>query len=189
MTTTKSQLSTDSEQLLSEINHLKSIIETLKNVNKELSDRVNELKCFNEEIVSTIEDYWDIFEDKGINYIMERFIKRVHDMFVSNGKLEMDPEMKTITEDITYFAEAFRDLRHLKSLDGLSNWNVSNAIDMSEMFRECEHLEDISGLSNWDVSNVNDFQGMFCGCSLIVSFWKIMKDFLIGMSLKELTSV
>ena len=35
----------------------------------------------------------------------------------------------------------------------ISNWDVSNVVDMSRMFRDSEFNGDIS---NWDVSNVRD---------------------------------
>ena len=41
----------------------------------------------------------------------------------------------------------------------LSNWNVSNVINMESMFRGASNFN--QSLNNWDVSNVTDMSGMF----------------------------
>jgi surface protein len=41
----------------------------------------------------------------------------------------------------------------------ISNWNVSNVINMKEMFYESIFNKDIS---KWDVSKVTDMSLMFC---------------------------
>ena len=46
----------------------------------------------------------------------------------------------------------------------LSNWNVSNVIDMSNMFNGCNLLTYID-ISGWDVSKVKSTEGMFTGCN------------------------
>lgn len=54
-----------------------------------------------------------------------------------------------------------------KHLD-LSNWNVSDVVDMSYMFNLCEDLELIS-LEEWNVSNVISMSQMFADCSTLKS--------------------
>ena len=45
----------------------------------------------------------------------------------------------------------------------ISNWDVSNVVDMGFMFYDAEFNGDIS---NWDVSNVTNMAGMFDDCPI-----------------------
>ena len=49
------------------------------------------------------------------------------------------------------------------------------------MFCGCSSLSDINGLKNWEVSNANNFDRMFDGCSPLLNLkplqnWKISKN-------------
>lgn len=57
---------------------------------------------------------------------------------------------------------------HYIPLD-LSNWDTSNAIDMSGMFYGCENLESIEGLNSWQTNNVTDISYMFYDCYKLTS--------------------
>ena len=51
----------------------------------------------------------------------------------------------------------------------ISDWDVSNAIDMSYMFFKCNELESVGDISYWDVSNINSMRGMFFMCKELKS--------------------
>ena len=82
----------------------------------------------------------------------------------------------------------FENATSLSKIDGIGEWNVSNATDMTNMFANCSaltslnlswggntknvqnfskmfsgdsSLTEINGLSDWDVSNATDFRWMF----------------------------
>ena len=46
----------------------------------------------------------------------------------------------------------------------ISNWDVSNVTNMSHMFSECKAFN--KDISNWDVSNVINMYGMFNNCPI-----------------------
>lgn len=87
--------------------------------------------------------------------------------------------------DIKDFSELFKNVNDnmpyssrykITSID-ISEWEMSQAIDLSYMFKECEYIEEIK-LSDWNVSNVRKFIGMFSLCdklkSLDLSKWKTL---------------
>ena len=50
----------------------------------------------------------------------------------------------------------------LTTFDGdISNWNVSNVINMQSMFDHCKYSGNNGDISDWDVSNVTDMSYMF----------------------------
>ena len=57
----------------------------------------------------------------------------------------------------------------------ISDWDVSNATDMSYMFYMCNELESVGDISNWDVSNVTDMSGMFFNCQVLKSVGDLSK--------------
>ena len=48
----------------------------------------------------------------------------------------------------------------------LSNWDVSNVIDMKFTFNYCLNFKG-KGLEQWNVSNVEDFREIFYKCSKV----------------------
>ena len=52
----------------------------------------------------------------------------------------------------------------LKSLGGISGWDVSNVTNMSFMFECCESFN--QDLSSWNISNVTDSDFMFYDCPI-----------------------
>ena len=46
----------------------------------------------------------------------------------------------------------------------ISDWDVSNATNMSYMFYMCKELKSVGNISGWDVSNVTDMKFMFDSC-------------------------
>ena len=57
----------------------------------------------------------------------------------------------------------FANFINCKSIDGLENIDLSNAISMSEMFYNCRSLKTID-LSTFDTSKIEDMQGLFSNC-------------------------
>ena len=60
----------------------------------------------------------------------------------------------------------------------ISDWDVSNATNMSYMFYMCKELKSVGNISGWDVSNVTDMSSMFYGCTYFnqnLSNWDVSK--------------
>ena len=60
----------------------------------------------------------------------------------------------------------------------ISDWDVSNATNMSYMFYMCKELKSVGNISGWDVSNVTDMSSMFYGCTYFnqdISNWDVSK--------------
>ena len=58
----------------------------------------------------------------------------------------------------------------------ISDWDVSNATNMSYMFYMCKELKSVGNISNWNVSNVTDMSGMFYSCTYFnqdISSWNV----------------
>ena len=58
----------------------------------------------------------------------------------------------------------------------ISDWDVSNATNMSYMFYMCKELKSVGNISGWDVSNVTDMSSMFYGCTYFnqdISDWNV----------------
>ena len=65
----------------------------------------------------------------------------------------------------------------------ISDWDVSNATNMSYMFYMCKELKSVGNISGWDVSNVTDMSSMFYSCTYFnqnISSWDVSN--VIGMS-------
>ena len=65
--------------------------------------------------------------------------------------------------DVSNVINMYGMLYKCKTLNcDLSNWDVSNVKDMSNMFVECYNFN--TDLSNWNVSNVTNMESMFFDC-------------------------
>ena len=62
------------------------------------------------------------------------------------------------TSRITDMSNLFVDIKLRQNID-ISQWDVSNVINMTYMFNECKNFS--SDLSKWDVSKVEYAAGMF----------------------------
>ena len=60
--------------------------------------------------------------------------------------------------------------RNRKSRYILSDWDVSNVVNMESMFEDCSGLLDSSDLSGWNVSNVTHMEDMFKGCKSLEEY-------------------
>ena len=66
------------------------------------------------------------------------------------------------TSAITDMSSLFYDSKFEKTNIDVSEWDVSNVINMSGLFYRCTNFN--CNLSNWNVSNVTDMTYMFEGC-------------------------
>ena len=62
----------------------------------------------------------------------------------------------------------FRDLKKLKTIQGLENLDTSQVTNMDSMFKLCMNLTNLD-LSNWDTSQVTDMSLMFEYCEKLTS--------------------
>ena len=60
----------------------------------------------------------------------------------------------------------FDGCKSLTSLPDISNWSISNNMNMSYIYNKYNSLIDISG---WNTSNINDISFKFDGCTSIIS--------------------
>ena len=67
----------------------------------------------------------------------------------------------------------FYECIRLKSVGNLASWNVSQVRDMRELFCNCYSLESVGDLSLWDVSSVTNMTGMFENCYWLKSIGDI----------------
>ena len=67
------------------------------------------------------------------------------------------------TSEITDMSDLFYDSKFEETNIDVSEWNVSNAVDMSFMFDDCLNLN--CDLSKWNVKNVKYTNRMFANCN------------------------
>jgi surface protein len=75
-------------------------------------------------------------------------------------------------QDFSYVFDADRNRLLITFNEDLSNWDMSNATNLSHMFQCCRRFN--SDVSRWNVSNVTDFSEMFVQCNVFnsdVSRW------------------
>ena len=65
-----------------------------------------------------------------------------------------------------YYDTGIFDKTKFEYID-ISDWNVSNIVNMSDMFFNCEQLKSVGDLSNWNVSSVKYMFGMFSNSGII----------------------
>ena len=66
------------------------------------------------------------------------------------------------TDNITDMSDLFKNEIFDKLVFDVSNWDVSNVINMEGMFFGCDNFD--NNLSKWNVSNVTNMEKMFFGC-------------------------
>ena len=123
-------------------------------------------------------------------------LKRMDRAFANNWILEYIDLTGTDTSQVTTFSEAFKQNYLLTQIDGLedfdtsnaenmymmfygcrvlgflnlSNWNTSNVIDMGQMFDYLYELKSLD-ISSFDTSNVTNMYGMFSDCKKIETIY------------------
>lgn len=71
----------------------------------------------------------------------------------------------------------FRDMVHLKQIDGLEKIRTHHVTDMNHLFAGCGRLAEVN-IDGWDVSGVTDFTGIFEGCAALTKLpsWNILEN-------------
>ena len=90
----------------------------------------------------------------------------------TNDDLNQNSEWNT---KISAINGIFSNCSSLLAIPDISNWDTSNAIDMSKMFYNCRGLLLLSDISKWDTRNVIDMSKMFYNCILLSSVPEISK--------------
>ena len=142
------------------------ILETLI-INKDYRDAGLSPKSF-DELRKIIEDRYDKLgpgtKDNPIDF---------NDVDVSNIDYFNDKYKGGIFEETKF-----------KYID-ISDWDVSNATNMTFMFYGCDKLKSVGDISKWDVSKVINMSYMFAFCKKFnqdISNWDVSKvKFKIGM--------
>ena len=57
----------------------------------------------------------------------------------------------------------FRDMVHLRQIDGMEKIRTHHVTDMNHLFAGCQNISEIRA-DSWDVSNVQDMTAIFEGC-------------------------
>ena len=88
-------------------------------------------------------------------------IQNFSEMFKSSSIPSLEYISNWDMSNATNLSLMFFDCRMIKSLEPLKYWNVSNVKNFSWMFTFCINVENPKGLENWDVSKGINFSGMF----------------------------
>lgn len=128
------------------------------------------------------------FFPKNKNELIQIIINKFNEQLVEQKDKE-DNSVITLNDidvsDIKDFSELFYKVYNniaysykkiIKVID-ISEWEMSQATDLSYMFKKCEYVEEIK-LSDWNVTNVRKFIGVFSLCeklkTLDLSNWKTL---------------
>ena len=78
----------------------------------------------------------------------------------------------------------FSNCTKLKSIDGISKWEVKNVISMNNMFENCSSLNSLSdnpdNKPNWNINKNLDKSFIFKGCDLLKKNEEINTPFQIS---------
>lgn len=104
-------------------------------------------------------------------------------LIAENGGTEKNPvDLNDIDvskiENFNSFFHYINQYDHKIVAIDISDWNMSNAEDLSAMFLDCKFLKTVGDLSNWDMSNIKDIHSMFSGCHKLkkignIGKWKV----------------
>lgn len=157
------------DSLKNENDSLKKIIESSKTENESLknsnhksksdADRYtsilgdNSLTSRLQGVVSEIEQLKLISDDpEKNNEKLSKIILMLFNINIlehHNGFILKDYLRMIRTDNVTSLYHIFAGRNHLKTLEGLSEWNVSNVTDFHEIFPGCWSLKNIEALSHW----------------------------------------
>ena len=156
----------------------------MRPINRYLSTKIktSDIKATDDTIKKIVKDELDrLGHNADLNHIDVSEVTFMFSLF-SCAPLYLGPKYKDLNPDISQWnVSNVIDMRWMfyecKNFNqDLSQWDVSNVKDMYTMFYECNNFnQDISG---WNVSNVENMDLMFCGCRNFnqdLSQWKVNK--------------
>lgn len=122
-------------------------------------------------------------KDELIQIISNKFEEQVDQKNIEdNSVLNLnDIDVSEIKDFSELFNKIYNNTTYTARLNSttvdISEWEMSQATDLSYMFKNCEYIEEIK-LSDWNVTNVRKFIGMFSLCdklkTLDLSKWKTL---------------
>lgn len=92
-----------------------------------------------------------------------------------NSSLESIDVSNFDTSEATDLSGMFNGATQVKTITGLDKLDVSKVTRLDNFFMQCGQLTNAGDLSNWDVSNVNYFNSMFMGTSNLKSVGDLEK--------------
>ena len=117
------------------------------------------------------------YYDRGIGSLNEAFDNQLTQIVIDPGVIANKNS-----------SGLFRDLKKLKTIQGLENLDTSQVTDMSHMFHNCMELTSLD-VSHFDTPQVTDMSNMFLSCvdltyldvshfdtSKVTSMWKMFAD-------------
>ena len=127
---------------------------------------------------------WDVSAAQNgsiVAYVLDTNSNGMYELYIGeNGGVVANPNSDFLFRYFTNLASAdlsnlktnyatklsfmFSDDNNLSTITGISNWNVSNVIDMNHMFANCSSLTSLS-LNNWNTSKVTSMDSMFAFCN------------------------
>ena len=104
----------------------------------------------------------------SLSYLDTSNVTDMSDMFKKCSNLTSVDLSSFNTSNVTSMSDMFNDCYRLTSLD-VSNFNTSKVTNMKGVFANCFNLTTIEGLTNWNTGNVINMHQMFYGLSTIIS--------------------
>lgn len=127
-------------------------------------ENVNDLSKWN---VSKVKNMMGLFDQCGflenIDGLKKWDTSSLEDIsyaFTYNTFKDLDALENFKTDKLTDISEAFSNMRNLKDISGIKDWNVSKVDDFSGLF-ELTNINDTKPLEKWDVSNAVKMKDMF----------------------------
>ena len=101
------------------------------------------------------------------------FKEKIKDMIELTRYVKKDSNKCNIY--ISEMSNLFDGCSSLKSIKGISDWNISNVYDINDIFANCSSLSSLPDISKWSTYNVENMESMFFKCSSLISLPDISK--------------
>jgi surface protein len=162
-----------------------------------LNKSAKEIRLFGEEFIKENEGYCQIiingkkqditeFYKYNKNELKEDYLnielnlrektKHLSCLFSNCDSLAKIENIFNVDTNVKDLKELFSGCLLLKELpNNISEWDISNATDLSGVFYKCESLVSIPDISNWDTINVINMMSMFNNCKSLKSLPNLSK--------------
>ena len=156
-----------------------------------LNKSANEIRLLGEEFISQNEGYYQViingkkqdiaeFYKYNKNELKEDYLnielnlrektKHLSCLFSNCDSLVKIENIFNVDTNVKDLKELFSGCLLLKELpNNISEWDISNATDLSGVFYKCESLVSIPDISKWDTFNVTNMMSMFNNCKSLKS--------------------